>query len=283
VAAAILVDDPADPRLGDYIGLTDAALRHRLETTDGVFIAEGDLAIRALVASPFPVRSVLVTAARHRALIDVLEPLGSPVYVGEPELLRAVVGFDLHRGAVAAAGRLPLAPAAELVSGARLVLVVEAVNDHENLGALFRNAAAFGVEAVLLSPTCADPLYRRSVRVSLGHVLGVPFTRLPDWPAGLGALRAGGFTVVALSPRLPARSVDTLGPLAAADGGLVLMVGAEGPGLSAGALAQADHRVRVEMAPGVDSLNVATAAAVALHRAARLGVAGPATAAPARS
>jgi tRNA G18 (ribose-2'-O)-methylase SpoU len=254
------IDDAGDERLADYVALTDVELRRRIEAHRRVFIVEGLLAIESLLRSHYEVRSVLVDRRAHERLREALATTEAPVYVVSDDVLRATVGFDLHRGAVASAGRPePSDPAPLLASGTRL-LVLEGVNDHENLGALFRNAAAFGVDAVLLDPTCADPLYRRSVRVSLGHVLHVPFARLP-LPGGLALLREHGWTTVALTPRgetpisaLPVRS----------DERVALVLGAEGPGLSPGALAGADHRVRIPLAPGVDSLNVATAAAVAL-------------------
>lgn len=171
-----------------------------------------------------------------------------------------VTGFAIHRGIVASAGRLPLPRPEAVLSGARQVAVLEAVNDHENIGALFRNAAAFGIDAVLLDPTTADPLYRRSVRVSLGHVLHVPWARMEPWPDGLAVVRDAGFRVLALSPAGPrtvAEAVaDTSDPIA-------WLLGAEGPGLSDVAVAAADEQVRIPIAEGVDSLNVATAAAVA--------------------
>jgi tRNA G18 (ribose-2'-O)-methylase SpoU len=164
---------------------------------------------------------------------------------------------------LASADRGAPADPAALVAGVRVVAVAEGLGDHENVGALFRNAAAFGVDAVLLDPTTADPLYRRSVRVSLGHVLRVPHARLPALPAGLGVVRAAGLEVVALTPASDAEPVSALAP-----GGppVALVVGAEGPGLTAATLAAADRRVRIPLAAGVDSLNVATAAAVAFHR-----------------
>jgi tRNA G18 (ribose-2'-O)-methylase SpoU len=177
--------------------------------------------------------------------------------------MAALTGFDFHRGVLASAGRLPLPAVDDLLAPARTVAVLEGLNDHENLGALFRNAAAFGVDAVLLDPTTADPLYRRSVRVSAGHVLRVPWTRLEEWPVGLDALRDRGFVVVALTPAAGAEPIDRF----ARDlpDRVALLLGAEGPGLSAAALARADRRVRIPIAAGVDSLNVATAAAVAFH------------------
>lgn len=182
--------------------------------------------------------------------------------VAPQELFDRVAGYPVHRGAMALAVRPAEREAASVVAGAGAVLVVEGVNDFENLGALFRNAAAFGVGAVLLDPTTADPLYRRCVRVSLGHVMRVPFARVGDWPSGLSELSRAGFSLVALTPASE-RSVDEVAR--ARPERVAVVVGAEGPGLSPDALAACDIRARIPMATGVDSLNVATAAAVALH------------------
>lgn len=258
MANVIPVDDPDDPGLHELTGLTDAAARQSVEVEHGCFVVEGLLALEAAVRSAYPLRSVLVAEAKLDRVLPLLAGVEVPVHVGSQALLEAVTGFAIHRGVVASAGRRALVDPAELLDGARRVAVLEGVNDHENLGALFRNAAAFGVDAVLLDPTTADPLYRRSVRVSLGHVLHVPWTRLPALPGGLSLLREAGLTPVALTPTgdVDVRSLD-------ADR-VAWLLGAEGPGLSAGTLAAADVRARIPMATGVDSLNVATAAAVAL-------------------
>lgn len=255
------IDDPDDPRVADYLTLDRPARRVGLEAEGGFFIVEGLLAIERLLSlDTWSIRSILVTPAMADRL--PLASSGAPVYVAQPEVLRRVVGFDLHRGAVASVGRPRPVDPATLLAGARLVAVVEGVNDHENLGSLFRNAAAFGVDAVLLDPTTADPLYRRAVRVSMGHVLAVPHARLPALPAGLELVAGAGLTTVALTPAgdqpLPSLDGATLGPAA-------VLLGAEGPGLSPATVAAADHRVGIAMAPGVDSLNVATAAAIAFH------------------
>jgi tRNA G18 (ribose-2'-O)-methylase SpoU len=201
-------------------------------------------------------------ADRVRTLVGVR----APVLVRSLDEVAGVAGFDVHRGVLAAADRLPPAGVAEAAGAAELVVVTEGLGDHENLGALFRNAAAFGADAVLLDPTTADPLYRRSVRVSLGHVLRVPWTRLTPWPAGLRGLRDDGLAVLALTPDPGADPIDDVVTQAVPPGPVALMVGAEGPGLTGAALAAADRRVRIPIAAGVDSLNVATAAAIALHR-----------------
>lgn len=267
MAGPIRIDDPADPRLEDYRTLTDPALRKRYEAERGVFIVESALAVTALAASPHAgaTRSVLVgerKLARLAGVVEALAAAGAAVYTASAEVLEATAGFPLHRGVVAAVSRPePLDPTA-LTTTARTVLAVEGVNDHENLGALFRSAAAFGVDAVLLDPTCADPWYRRCVRVSMGHVLQVPHARAV-WPDGLTALARDGWRVVALTP-----GTDALlhaAPVPAADERVAVVVGAEGPGLDAATLAAPGvDPVRIAMAPGVDSLNVAMAATVAL-------------------
>jgi tRNA G18 (ribose-2'-O)-methylase SpoU len=245
-----LIVDVDDERLADYRDLRGG--RGANDET-GPVIVEGLLAVEQLATSGLAVRSVAVLPNK----VDRLPPLDAPVHVVDPDVLRATVGFDLHRGVVASAERPEPADPEALLRGATRVLVVERVNDLENLGSLFRNARAFGCDAVLLDPETADPLARRPVRVSLGHVLHVPFARLAPWPAALDLVRAAGLAVVALTP--------AGGPAAPLPTRASFLVGAEGPGLSEAALAAADHHLAIPMAPGVDSLNVATAAAIALH------------------
>jgi tRNA G18 (ribose-2'-O)-methylase SpoU len=257
VVPVIAIQNADDPRLSDYIGLSDPELRRRIEPEGGFFVAESPYVVEALLRSRRAVRSVLVTPTQHDALAGVLASVDVPVYVARPEVLRKVVGFDLHRGAVAAGDRWALPSIDSVLDSARRVAVVERMTDHENLGGVFRNAAAFGLDAVLLDAETADPLYRRCVRVSIGHVLTVPWTRL----ASLDELRDRGFTLVALTPAASARSIaEITWPERCA-----LLLGSEGPGLSEGWLAAADVRVRIPMRPGVDSLNVATAAAIAFY------------------
>ncbi len=270
------IDDPADDRVADYVGLSDAGARRRIEQPGpgaggargaGIFVAEGAVVIGRLLGSPYPIRSFLVTDRGLRSLEQLLADGArpapdAPVYLATQEVMEAVAGFRFHRGSLAAADRLPLPAADELAAGTDRLLLVEGVGDNENLGALFRNGAALGVGAVLLDPTTCDPLYRRSVRVSAGQVLRLPFARMTDWPAGaVAALQDLGFEVLALTPSRSADDLRTLPPHPRR----ALLVGAEGDGLSSAALAAADRRVRIAMAPGVDSLNVATAAAIALH------------------
>lgn len=259
----ITVDDPADPRLADYVDLADPDVRRRVEADRGFFIAESPLVVRRLLESGRSVRSVLVTPGQYEALADAFRTahLAAPVYIAPDAVLRRVVGFNLHRGVVAAAERWPLPTVESVLDGARRVAVLERVNDHENLGVLFRSAAALGVDAVLLDRECSDPLYRRCVRVSIGHVLRIPWTRI----SSVDEIRRAGLTTFALTPAPNSQPIGAVDwPERAA-----LLFGAEGPGLSDTWLAAADHRVRIPMQPGADSLNIATAAAIAFYAASR--------------
>ncbi|MGW4236672.1 TrmH family RNA methyltransferase [Streptomyces sp. NPDC004749] len=263
MADLITVDDPDDPRLRDYTGLTDVELRRRREPAEGLFIAEGEKVIRRAGQAGYAMRSMLLSARWADAMRDVIESAGAPVYVVEPRLAERVTGYHVHRGALASMGRKPLPTTAEVLRTARRVAVMEAVNDHTNIGAIFRSAAALGMDAVLLSPDCADPLYRRSVKVSMGAVFAVPYARLDGWPTALEAVREAGFRLLALTPDAAAVPMDTVAPHRMER--VALMLGAEGDGLSRRALDAADTRVRIPMAHGVDSLNVGAAAAVAFY------------------
>ncbi|MEU3979947.1 RNA methyltransferase [Streptomyces sp. NPDC026672] len=265
MAELITVDDPDDPRLHDYTDLTDVELRRRREPAEGLFIAEGEKVIRRAADAGYAMRSMLLSAKWVDVMRDVIDELPVPVYTVTPELAERVTGYHVHRGALASMRRKPLPTAAELLGPARRVVVMEAVNDHTNIGAIFRSAAALGMDAVLLSPDCADPLYRRSVKVSMGAVFSVPYARLDTWPKGLEAVREAGFTLLALTPDEKATSLDE----AAAHrmDRVALMLGAEGDGLSTKALVAADEWVRIPMSHGVDSLNVGAAAAVAFYAA----------------
>lgn len=260
------ITDSRDERLADYAALTDAALRKRYEHRRGVLIAEGPNPVRALLSSSYPVRSVLVAEERIAGLADVIAGVGrsgGEVYVVSRELLYEVVRFRAHQGVIACGGRRPGPAIEDVLRHARRVAVLEGLNDHENLGALFRSARALGIDAVLLGPGCADPLYRRSVRVSMGHVLHVPHVALDDLHEALGALRTSGFRTVALTPEPSA--VDLWDLEVADDDRIAVLLGAEGPGLSDTALTGADVRVRIAMHRDVDSLNVAAAGAIAFH------------------
>jgi tRNA G18 (ribose-2'-O)-methylase SpoU len=268
----IRLTDPADERLADYVSLTDVALRSRHEPAKGLYIAESSTVLRRALSAGHRPRSVLLSPRWLPDLQTMLASLADdgstvPVYVAEPDVLEAITGFHVHRGALASMHRPPLASVRDLLStarggtGARRVAILEDIVDHTNVGAIFRSAAGLGVDAVLVTPRCADPLYRRSVRVSMGTVFQVPWTRIEAWPAGLEDLRAGGFTIAALALADDAVSLDDL--VVAPPEHLALMLGTEGDGLSRGAVQAADVVVRIPMAGGVDSLNVAAASAVA--------------------
>ncbi len=257
------VQDLDDERLADYVHLRAPSRRMALERERGIFTVEGRRSIEMLLSSRYEVRSLFV-AEEHVARVASLVDTDAPIYTMPAKAMETVTGVHFHRGVLAVAERPELPAVADLVATARRVLVLEAVNDHENIGALFRNAAAFGVDAVVLDPMTTDPLYRRSTRVSLGHVLMVPFARVDDgeWPAALHDLRRLGFVTSSLTP---ARDAEPLGVLVRERPERVaLVLGAEGPGLSEGALAATDRRLRIPMVGGVDSVNVATAAAIAL-------------------
>jgi tRNA G18 (ribose-2'-O)-methylase SpoU len=260
----IPIDNVDLPELADYSRLTDVALRRALEPAGGLYLAESTKVItRALAAGHVP-RSVLLN---ERWLPD-LEPLLAgypdlPVYVGSEETLQRLTGFHLHRGALAAMHRPALPPLEEVLAGARRVVVLEDIVDHTNVGAAFRAVAGLGADAVLVSPRCADPLYRRSVRVSMGTVLQVPWTRIGEWQDAAPRLHDAGFHLAALALTDGAMALEEF----AADPPprVAIVMGAEGDGLSRRALASADTIVTIPMSHGVDSLNVASAAAVALY------------------
>jgi len=256
------VTNPAAPDLADYTQLTDVALRSVREPAEGVYLAESAKVIRRALAAGHRPRSALVLEKWLDEIGPLLEPFDVPVYVGSADVLEAVTGFLMHRGAIAAMHRPPLPEVADLLRDARRVVVLEDIVDHTNVGAIFRAVAGLGADAVLITPRCADPLYRRSVRVSMGTVLQVPWTRLPTWPAGGAALHDAGFTIAALA--LDDRAVDLATFAADPPERLAVVLGAEGDGLTHAALEAADVTVTIPMLHGVDSLNVAAAAAVAL-------------------
>jgi len=250
-----------DPRLHDYSRLRDVNLRKLLEPAGGLFIAEGEKVIRRALAAGYPARSFLMTERWLEGLRDVIAP-GVPCYILSDAQLAQVAGFRVHRGALASMHRLPLPSMEQVVKDARLIVVLEDVVDHTNVGAIFRNAAAFGVDAVVLAPRCADPLYRRAVRTSMGAVFTMPYARMPSWYHGLAALRDLGFGVVALTPAADAVPIEScVGRFERT----ALLLGSEGDGLSDRWLAEADLRARIPIAAGIDSLNVAAAAAVACY------------------
>ncbi|OBG83014.1 rRNA methyltransferase [Mycobacterium sp. E1715] len=264
------VADPGDPRLDDFRDLNSVDRRPDLPSGKGLVIAEGVLVVQRMLASRFTPHALLGTDRRLTELADDLAGSAVPFYRASAEVMAQVVGFHLNRGVLAAARRVPEPGLAELVGRARTVAVLEGVNDHENLGSIFRNAAGLGVDAVVFGSGCADPLYRRAVRVSMGHALLVPYARAADWPAELSMLRENGFRLLAMTPDAGACALPEA-MAAVRDDRVAVLVGAEGPGLTPAALRSSDVRVRIPMSRGTDSLNVATAAALAFYERARLG------------
>ena len=262
------IADPADERLADYTRLTDASLRTHLEAAHGLFIAEGTKVITRAVAASYPVRSVLLGKSRLADLPALAEAAAqAPVYVVPDEVAESLTGYRVHRGALASLARKPLPEVAAVINGARRIVVLEDLVDHGNVGAIFRCAAALGVDAIVLSPRCADPLYRRSVKVSMGAVFAIPYARMTGWFDALAELKSAGFRTLALTPDEGAAPIG--GALRDA-GRVALLLGTEGDGLSGRWLHEADAAVRIPMNPaaraaGVDSLNVVAATAIACH------------------
>lgn len=259
---AITLTDAGDDRLADYRDLTDVALRRVIEPEGGLYIAESAKVIARAIAAGHPPRSVLVQEKWLPDALELVTDAAVPIYVVAPEIAEALTGYAVHRGALASMHRPALPSVADVVRGARLVVVLEDIVDHTNVGAIFRAAAGLGADAVLVTPRCADPLYRRSVRVSMGTVFQVPWTRLPEWGEASGVLHEAGFELAALALTDAAVSLDAFS--AHRPERVALMLGAEGDGLSRRALEVADTVVTIPMAGGVDSLNVAAASAVAL-------------------
>ena len=261
------IENPDDPRLDDYRNVRDPEWIRRRD----IFLAEGRRVVeRLLTSSRFQVRSLMVTRPALDFLRGVVGSRDVTVYVVERSVLEQVAGARFHQGCVAV-GELPVERSPEEVLAplggrARRLLVLERVADPDNIGGLFRNARAFGVDAVVLGPGCTHPLYRKAVRTSMGATLDLPFARAGSWPKALASLRAAGFVLIALTPRSEALDIASLGTTRPVPGRVALLLGGEGYGLSEEALAESDLRVRIPMAPGVDSLNVTSAAGIALHR-----------------
>lgn len=268
----ITLSDTRDPRLAPYLNLSDAQLRALdLQAGRSTFIAEGELVVRALLASRYPVHSLLVNASGRERMADVLAglPVDTPVFEASNEVLEAILGFAFHRGVLACGVRVPPPSVEEVVKSSRVLVILENTANTDNMGAVFRNLACLAGRGagVLLSPGCCDPLYRKALRVSIGHALRVPFATLEAWPEGLGVVEEAGFTLTALTPRGSAVAITDLSPNGGPEGRrYALVLGAEGPGLTEGALERCGLHLRIPMAEGADSLNVATAAAVALSR-----------------
>ncbi len=256
------IDDPADPRLDDYRGLTDTALRLRSEAEGGLYIAESFKVIERAIGAGHRPRSVLTQERWAPGIRELLAHADVPVYVAPDAVVEAVAGFPVHRGALAAMHRPEPLPVADVIAGARTVLILEGLIEHANVGAAFRAAAALGADAVLVSARCADPLYRRSVRVSMGTVFQVPWTRFADWAALRADLAAERIAVAALALREDALTLDVYAGVRPER--VALAFGSEGPGLSAEALGSADAVVTIPMAGRVDSLNVGSTVAVVL-------------------
>lgn len=255
------VTDPDDPRLSDFRDLSRADRRPDRPGGQGLVIAEGVVVVRRMLASPYPVRALLGVQRRYDELAEDLAGVSAPFYVTSAQVMAQVVGFHLNRGVLATADRVPQAGVDELAGRGESLVVLEGVGDHENLGSVFRNAAALGLSGVVVGPGCADPLYRRSIRVSMGTALLVPFaTSDVPLPELFDVLRGKGFHVVALTPRADAVPLSRAG---LAGRKVAVVLGSEGPGLTEAALAAADQSVRIPMATGIDSLNVATAGAIA--------------------
>lgn len=257
----VRIEDPADPAVAEYATMRDGELGGMQRADHGVFVAEGRNPVRELLASDHGVESLLVEERRLDQAAELLGDHDVLVYVAERAVFRAIVRFRLHQGIVGLGLRKPPGLLAEAVAGAELVAAFEEVNDHENLGVVFRSARALGVDAVAFGPRSCDPLYRRCVRVSMGHVLHVPYASTSDWPAGVVQLQDQGLRTVALA------TGDDAVPLDQVPGGIptAVLLGAEGPGLTSGAVEAADVVARIPMAPGVDSLNVGVAASIAFH------------------
>ena len=261
------ISGPGDPRIEAY---RDVAAPDRLRAR-GLFVAEGRAVVRRLMdEAPDDVRSLLLSHAALRDLEPALAALGPgvPVYVCDAADFLGITGHDLHRGCLALAARPEPRHVDALLVSARMVIVLEGVTDADNVGGVFRNAAAFGADAVVLSPTCCDPLYRKAIRTSMAATLRVPFARAGEWPGALTRIRALGFTIIALTPRQPSEDLDVFASRPRPER-LALLIGTEGAGLTPEAEAAADDRVRVPIRAGVDSLNLAVATGIALYRLAR--------------
>ncbi|KQO64811.1 TrmH family RNA methyltransferase [Curtobacterium sp. Leaf261] len=258
----VRIDTLDDPRLADYAKLTDVALRRVTEPEGGLYIAESNTVIERAVAAGHVPRSILVQEKWVSSVLPLVAEHPGPVFVGPDALMEELTGFHMHRGALAAMHRPELPSVASVVEGARLVVVLEDIVDHTNVGAVFRSVAGLGADAVLVSPRCADPLYRRSVRVSMGTVLQVPWTRIGPWDTAAAELRALGFHLAAMALTDESVALDEFA--AAVPERVALVMGTEGQGLSREAVVAADTVVRIPMHHGVDSLNVAAASAVGL-------------------
>ncbi len=261
VFEVLRLDSPDDPRLSDFTRLTEVQLRLRREPEQGIFIAESELVIRRAIDSGFKMRAMLLSDNWVQKMTPLAQAANAPMYTMHPAELQALTGFHVHRGALASMERKPTATLADLVGSCSRLAILEDVNGHTNLGAILRSAVALGVDGALLSPSCADPFYRRAVRVSMGAALMVPCARSTDWPRDLDTVKSAGFEVLALTPNPDAVALDEL----VLKGKVALMLGAEGTGLTSEAIEASSASVKISMANNIDSLNVAAAAAVAFY------------------
>ncbi|AWB92235.1 TrmH family RNA methyltransferase [Aeromicrobium chenweiae] len=260
MAAIVRLDDLDDPRLRDYVDLRDVQLRLRLESERGLFLAEGEKVVRRAVESGHRPRSFLMSPRWLDGLADILDASDAPCFVLDDAAIERLTGFHVHRGALAALERPDLPTPEQVLADARRVVVIEDLADHTNVGAIFRSVAALGFDAVLLSPRCADPLYRRAIKVSMGSVFWLPYARVEDWYGAPDLLRAAGYTTYAMT------LADDSVPIDQVDHDverLAVVVGSEGHGLTARWEQGADHRITIPMAADIDSLNVASSVAVA--------------------
>ena len=270
----LTITDPGDPRLADYVRLRDTSLRRHLESEQGLFIAEGEKVIRRAIEAGYRPRSFLLAERWLDGLRDVVQRWpAAPVFLVTEDLAEQVTGFHVHRGALASLHRERRHRLDELVAMQRVV-VLEDIVDHTNVGAIIRNAAALGWDGALLSPRAADPLYRRSIKVSMGAVFSLPWARLEDWWAAPGMLAAAGFLTVALTPAPDALMLSELAAGISAETRVAVMLGTEGAGLSRRWSDEAEVRARIPMFAGIDSLNVAAAAAIACYALSARGVTG---------
>lgn len=260
MAQIVDVTDAQDARLRDYVDLRDVHLRKLLETERGIFLAEGEKVVRRAIESGNVPRSFLMSPRWLETLADVLAETDVPCYVLSDAAIETLTGFHVHRGALASLDRPVLPDPEAVLRGAERIVVLEDLMDHTNVGAIFRSVAALGFDAILLSPRCADPLYRRAIKVSMGSVFWLPYARIEDWYGAPDLLRDAGFTMLAMT--LSADSID-IDKVPVDLGKIALIVGSEGHGLSERWTAGADHRVKIPMAPEIDSLNAAASVAVA--------------------
>lgn len=265
MATVIPIDDAGDPRLADYVGLREASLRRLLETERGIFIAEGSKVIRRAIEAGYPARSLLLAERWLAELAPLLEHLDVPVYLVSEELAEQVTGFHVHRGALASLYRIEQHTVADVLAAGRRLVVLEDLVDHTNVGAVVRNAAGLGWDGMLISPRCADPLYRRSVKVSMGAVFSLPWARLADHRGAPAMLREAGFTIAALALDDTAVELAEFARALTPSDKVAILLGTEGHGLSRWWIEGADAIVRIPMSAGIDSLNVAAASAITCY------------------